>query len=240
MIGNIYGSLKVKEQVGKLKRWICVCSCGIEKNIKECNLLSGHTSSCGCKRKDTPKLHMLSKAIQKNRKLMKGDRFGRLVILKTYPTIALCDCGNTLEVKRTASLFNKDMQSCGCLNAGNAKEKQRKLTVKYRTSKGFCSNTPMTPINKAERNRFKKTLAPLVMARDDYTCALCNERGGVINVHHIIRWSDDVSLRFEQSNLVTLCKACHIQKAHDGNVHKECNKDIARVLTEIVNKRMDL
>jgi len=240
MIGKKFGELTVKERVGQLKQWVCECSCGNEKVVKECKLLNGHTSSCGCQRSKHPQRYMLDAAINANRKLSKGLRFGRLVVLSTYPTVAKCDCGNEVEITRTTSLYNGDVKSCGCLNRDNAREKQLKLTAEHRAKKGFDPDTPMAPANDAERNRFKKTVAPLIMERDDYTCVLCNERGVILHVHHIVRWSDDATLRFEQSNLVTLCKTCHIQKAHDGNVHKSCNKDIARILADIVAKRMDL
>jgi 5-methylcytosine-specific restriction endonuclease McrA len=240
MIGKKFGELTVTERLGQLKQWVCVCSCDNVKVVKECKLLSGHTSSCGCQRSKTPQRHMLNEAVAANRKLSKGMLFGRLVILSTYPTVAKCDCGNEVKITRTGSLYSGDTKSCGCLNRDNAREKQRRLTVEHRVKKGFNPDTAMDPINKAQRDRFKKTLAPSIMARDKYTCALCNERGGILHVHHIVRWSDVASLRFKKSNLVTLCKKCHIQTAHDGNVHNECNKDIARDLTDIVAKRMDL
>lgn len=36
------------------KRWICRCICGIEKEIADQQLRSGHTRSCGCIRKGKP------------------------------------------------------------------------------------------------------------------------------------------------------------------------------------------
>ena len=48
-----------------------------------------------------------------------------------------------------------------------------------------------------------------VFERDDYTCQLCGERGGELNAHHIKPWAKFKELRYERSNGVTLCKACH-------------------------------
>ena len=45
------------------------------------------------------------------------------------------------------------------------------------------------------------------MRKDDWTCQLCDERGGRLNVHHIVPWRV-VSMTFPCS-LITLCSPCH-------------------------------
>ena len=35
----------------RITQWLCVCECGNTRVIRQSNLLSGHTSSCGCGRK---------------------------------------------------------------------------------------------------------------------------------------------------------------------------------------------
>lgn len=51
-----------------------------------------------------------------------------------------------------------------------------------------------------------------VMRRDHYECQRCKEHGrfsrGVV-VHHIKHLKDREDLALENSNLVTLCEACH-------------------------------
>jgi hypothetical protein len=42
--------------------------------------------------------------------------------------------------------------------------------------------------------------------------------GGSLHTHHIEPWSLNKALRFDLSNLVTLCKSCHIKKAHGGSL----------------------
>ena len=49
----------------------------------------------------------------------------------------------------------------------------------------------------------------LVMKRDNYTCQLCGQREGKLQVDHIQSWKDYVELRFEMKNLRTLCMSCH-------------------------------
>lgn len=48
-----------------------------------------------------------------------------------------------------------------------------------------------------------------VFTRDDYTCALCGERGGKLCVHHIYRFVLYPELAYEISNGITLCWECH-------------------------------
>lgn len=232
--GEIFGSLRVIRRVGLLKKLECLCDCGTVVEVKESKLVSGHTKSCGCKRKETPVKRMLEKAIDSNKKLTVGMRFGRLTLSSVYPTVAVCDCGNTVDVQRTASLFNGDKQSCGCLRKDVAREKQLSIARRHRSSKGFPQDVPMQNENKEQRNRFVRETVPAVFKRDDYTCQLCGERGVVLNAHHIEKWADSPSLRFEISNAVTLCRRCHIDIAHDGNVHGDCNNEVSELLRSIV------
>jgi HNH endonuclease len=65
--------------------------------------------------------------------------------------------------------------------------------------------------------------------RDNFKCVLCGECAGV--VHHIKPWARHEELRFEPLNLVTLCKACHVDKAHAGKPNTKTDPVVARYLT---------
>jgi transposase len=56
--------------------------------------------------------------------------------------------------------------------------------------------------------------------RDDYTCRACGQRGGKLNAHHVWPFQRFPELKYEVSNLVTLCRKCHdaFHKAAGGPV----------------------
>jgi ribosomal protein S27AE len=48
-----------------------------------------------------------------------------------------------------------------------------------------------------------------VFKRDNWTCQDCGEIGGVLNAHHLKRFSKHKELRMSVENGITLCKECH-------------------------------
>jgi hypothetical protein len=48
-----------------------------------------------------------------------------------------------------------------------------------------------------------------VFERDDYTCQLCNRRGGALEADHILPWATHPTLRYDINNGRTLCVECH-------------------------------
>jgi len=63
-----------------------------------------------------------------------------------------------------------------------------------------------------------------VFKRDDYTCQICNERGGRLQAHHIrpIRDHKNDLLIFDINNGITLCEECH----REVNGHEDEFKSI--------------
>lgn len=56
----------------------------------------------------------------------------------------------------------------------------------------------------------------LILKRDKCTCNDCgysHERGIGLQIHHIVKKSDNVELEYDQNNVITLCILCH-KKIH--------------------------
>ena len=64
-------------------------------------------------------------------------------------------------------------------------------------------------LNNRMRLEFNKKVRNLVFARDDYTCQICDARGGNLHADHIKSWATNPDLRMEVSNCRTLCVPCH-------------------------------
>ena len=73
-----------------------------------------------------------------------------------------------------------------------------------------------------------------VFTRDNYTCRQCGIRSGNghrvnIHAHHISPFSKDDSRRFDVSNGLTLCIACHRKTETYGNRVHKAHKNVALV-----------
>lgn len=64
-------------------------------------------------------------------------------------------------------------------------------------------------LNYRERRRFQKSMQEKVFDRDNYTCQICNTRGGILHVDHIQSFAEVLEGRFDMNNLRTLCVRCH-------------------------------
>lgn len=75
-----------------------------------------------------------------------------------------------------------------------------------------------------------------VFKRDEYTCQNCGDkRGGNLVAHHILNYSEHVSLRTDINNGITLCSKCH-KEFHDyygysGNNLKQLNYFLSKTKT---------
>lgn len=66
-----------------------------------------------------------------------------------------------------------------------------------------------------ERARFRKNIVPQVLKRDGYSCQNCQAHGCRLHVDHIKSWAEYPELRFELSNLRSLCVPCHYQVTYN-------------------------
>ena len=60
-----------------------------------------------------------------------------------------------------------------------------------------------------ERTHFRRTKQMQVFKRDNFTCQICYQYSGNLQVDHIKSWAKYPDLRFEIDNCRTLCMACH-------------------------------
>ncbi len=81
--GNVYGSLTVLHldkinSKNRQARWWCKCECGNEVSVRSTNLLRGHTTSCGCLKKDIEQQLQWQKASAKMRGAIGGTMYAML------------------------------------------------------------------------------------------------------------------------------------------------------------------
>lgn len=122
--GRVFDRLTVLKWTGYKYAWQCRCTCGRITVVTASNLITGHTTSCGCAR--------IGRAGRPARDLT-GRRFGRLKVIKRAANRGnhtawrcRCDCGK-VSIIRTSNLTTGRSQSCGCLQrerAGRPKKDQ--------------------------------------------------------------------------------------------------------------------
>jgi len=128
LLGKKFGRLTVineEDNRGIYTRWRCRCDCGNTTVVDTLNLNSGHTKSCGC-------------LILKYKKIVIGDKFSRLTVIKKYKGDScgikwhcLCDCG-TKVITLGKSLKEGNTKSCGCL-----KKEKNERQIQAVTTHGF-------------------------------------------------------------------------------------------------------
>ena len=59
--------------------------------------------------------------------------------------------------------------------------------------------------NKAEYSAIRR----FVYERDNFTCLSCGEKGGKLNLHHLLPVSLFPEYVYEEKNIITLCVKCH-------------------------------
>lgn len=95
--------------------WKCKCDCGSICYKRSGDLRAGKVSSCGCLKKE-----LISERNKKNYIDLKGQRFGKLLVIEKVESFnqhagwkCLCDCGN-FTIADSGALKSGDKVSCGC------------------------------------------------------------------------------------------------------------------------------
>ena len=97
----------------------------------------------------------------------------------------------------------------GMLGKKHNEEARRKISESHKGAKSYLWRGGITPQNKLERIKFRNKLQKLIFERDNYTCQICDVRGGILQIDHIQSWAKFKELRFDPDNCRTLCVKCH-------------------------------
>lgn len=206
--GDRFGRLTViglcNKKIRGRKVWYCRCNCGKEKTVVDDALKNKKgVKSCGCLLREKIRAY--------GRRLgdITGKKYGKLTVLgnsgkRKYNRIlwkCKCSCGKEKFLFKV-SLEQGQVVSCGCHKADLAR---KRAGAKHPNWQGG-----ITPENTKDRNSqalidWRKA----VFARDEFTCFICQGRGGKLNAHHLESFSKNKGLRFEINNGITLCCKCH-------------------------------
>jgi hypothetical protein len=150
LLGQQFGDLTVRNAASNSRagrrRWVCSCACdGKTVVVAGCHLISGHTRSCGCRRKQIAGARFFKNRI--------GQRFGRLIVLQEAGRdkhgqvlwLCICDCENKV-ILSTNRLTQGNTRSCGCLHKERLRDprthgmsKTREYRI-YHAAKQRCTN----------------------------------------------------------------------------------------------------
>ncbi len=94
---QVFGKLTVieldQESSGR-RKWICKCSCGNTVSVREYNLKSGNTKSCGCTRKEKSSVRNLNVKQVKTRDNQGGVYYfqpGEIILKGNYESEKKCN-----------------------------------------------------------------------------------------------------------------------------------------------------
>lgn len=149
--GNKYGLLTVLRQAENRKTpsgrsyvaWECQCECGGTIIARGIDLRSGHTKSCGCRKRGGRFINEI------------GNTYGKLTVIELVgfnnnyaEWLCQCDCGNQTIVKG-ANLRNGATHSCGCLRSYKEQEIQQLLIkndIRFKKEYSFSDLWDIDPL----------------------------------------------------------------------------------------------
>jgi hypothetical protein len=176
---------------------IITCSvCGTQKYKKGSQLCSQNFCSRSC-----------SSKVTKN-----GFKLGHLSFLSKE---SISKIGESLKGRSTR-------EDTRLLLKAKAEKQWSEFRTKMLLSLASCKRNPVkgerhhswkggiTPVNTKIRKSLQyKKWRLSIFERDNFTCKLCGERGGILNADHIKPFSVFPELRLSLDNGRTLCKKCH-------------------------------
>lgn len=209
LTGQRFGKLTVIEFVELSKHgnavWKCQCICGNTTIVSSNSLLTGHTKSCDCTRKEI-------------RNDLTGQKFGRLTVTKLIGSEnsqtmweCLCLCGN-ISIVASGSLVSGSTKSCGC-SKGNWKNNTESAANSL-----FSNNKSSAAKRNLEFSLTKEQFLEITKRNCDYCgiepLQIAKCKGGT-NGDYIYNGLDRVDNEkgYTIENCVSCCKQCNISKA---------------------------
>lgn len=207
------------------KRITTVCQhCAEEIKVKPSHLAKGEGKYCSCECRDKAKTkrvklicaycgkefyvkeskanvrkHCSQKCYDLARKEKSWELASEIVQVK-------CDCCGAILEKSKVRLTQNNFCSYECMGnwmRGNL------VAEKARGWKGGKSQERPKVQNTIQYKNWRMQ----VFERDGFSCIICGQVGGELNAHHIKPWKDNIDLRFDINNGITLCEDCH-KKIH--------------------------
>ena len=115
---------------------------------------------------------------------------------------------HTPETIQKMSMSQSDIHSIENLS----EETIRKMSISHTGEKNHNWKGGISQWRNVLRSsKSYKNWRKAVFERDDYTCQICNVRGGYLEVHHVkpVRDNKNTLLILDVNNGITLCKKCH-------------------------------
>lgn len=148
-VGKKIGMLQVLSLNYAGGYYICQCDCGKTVKVQKYNLISGNTTSCGCKRAKTYRENK-----EKEYRRLIGQKINHITVLDCYYKNnsfwfkCKCDCGKEFDALAT-KVATEYLQSCGCLKSKAEEDMAKILDAKgisykreYRLS-DCCDKQPL-------------------------------------------------------------------------------------------------
>lgn len=204
--GRLVAIEKAERGSSNKEQWLCHCDCGNFRVIRKQALMDGMTRSCGCLNDEQREINLDQtgrKHTEESKAKMSKASLGRK---RTPEAIEKSNRANRGRKNGERQLAN--------LRASFTEERLAKLREAWSgpTNPGYIDGKGAERIGEhraalgtAAYRRWRQA----VYVRDDYTCQLCDVRGGNLHADHILPFSSYPELRYELSNGRTLCAECH-------------------------------